>query len=310
MEKPIDLEEVMRYPLSPVPHSLGTSDGFFCKTNKAPMVHYLLSDTHVPDYPLGAMFIQDGNALFHTLKNLPDTYGEICLQVLDNMVAKQNLIFSTDNYEHESIKAQERLRRGFGEKCIIVGPKTVRAPEFKLFLANEDNKKQLCQLLYKVWTSAVSAEQLARCGTAILSVEGLAHSLSAADGEVTSKEVYSLRSNQEETDTRIVLYCHHAAELGFKRAVVRTPDSDVLFILLYHAQNIKLTVYIDIGTGRGRQLVNVSQLATDLGPEYCDTLLGYYVFSVEDCTSSFKGKRKVSPLKKLQKNLKYQAAFR
>ena len=69
-------------------------------------------------------------------------------------------------------------------------------------------------------------------------------------------------------------------------------------------------MYIDIGTGKGRQLVNVTQLATDLGPEYCETLLGYYVFSGEDCTSAFKGKGKVGPLKKLQKNPKYQAAFR
>ncbi|KAJ8333550.1 hypothetical protein SKAU_G00415580 [Synaphobranchus kaupii] len=240
---------------------------FAVKTNNVPLFHKCNSEMadlffaydgqNYARLPSRAMFIQDGNALFHTLTNLPHTYGEICLQVLDNMVAKQNFIFSTDNYEHESIKAQERLRHGFGERCIIAGPQTVRAPEFKLFLANEDNKKQLCQLLYKVWTSAVSAGRLARCGTAILSVEGLAHSLSAADGE-----------------------------------------------------NIKLTVYIDIGTGRGRQLVNVSQLATDLGPEYCDTLLGYYVFSGEDCTSSFKGKGKVSPLKKLQKNPKYQAAFR
>ena len=53
------------------------------------------------------------------------------------------------------------------------------------------------------------------------------------------------------------MYCNHAAELGFT-AVVRTPDSDVLFILLYHAQNIKLTVYIDIGTGKARQLLNAT----------------------------------------------------
>ncbi|CAJ1064746.1 uncharacterized protein LOC124118725, partial [Xyrichtys novacula] len=128
--------------------------------------------------------------------------------------------------------------------------------------------------------------------------------------QVTSEEIHSLRSNQEERDTRIVIYCNHAAELGFTSTVVCTPDSDVLFILLYHAHNIKLTVYIDIGTGMGRPLVNVTQLANDLGSEYCETLLGYYVCSGEDCTSAFKGKGKVGPLKKLQKNPKYQAAFR
>ena len=102
----------------------------------------------------------------------------------EKMVVKGNFIFSTDNYETDSIKAQERLRRGFGERCIVGGPQTVRAPDLKLFLANEENKKQLCQLLYKVWSSAASAEQLVRCRTAIVCVEGMAYSLSATGGEV------------------------------------------------------------------------------------------------------------------------------
>ena len=52
----------------------------------------------------------------------------------------------------------------------------------------------------------------------------------------------------------------------------------------------------------------MSELAESLGPEYCSTLLGD-VFSGEDCTSAFKGKGKVNPLKKLQKNPKYQRAY-
>ena len=35
LEKPIDLENFVYFPLTPVPHMLGTSDGFFAKTNKA-----------------------------------------------------------------------------------------------------------------------------------------------------------------------------------------------------------------------------------------------------------------------------------
>ena len=92
--------------------------------------------------------------------------------------------------------------------------------------------------------------------------------------------------------------------------MVRTPDTDILMILLYHASRINLTIYLDHGTGIHRRLINVSELAESLGPEYCSTLLGFYVFSGEDCTSAFKGKGKVNPLKKLQKNPKYQRAFR
>ena len=92
--------------------------------------------------------------------------------------------------------------------------------------------------------------------------------------------------------------------------MVRTPDTDILLILLYHASRINLTIFLDHGTGMHRRLVNVSELAESLGSEYCSTLLGYYVFSGEDCTSAFKGKGKVTPLKKLQPNPRFQEAFR
>uniref|UniRef100_UPI00358DFFF2 uncharacterized protein isoform X2 n=1 Tax=Myxine glutinosa TaxID=7769 RepID=UPI00358DFFF2 len=80
-------------------------------------------------------------------------------------------------------------------------------------------------------------------------------------------------------------------------------------IRLYHAHAIKLTVYLDTWSGKHRQLLNLSELAESLGEDYCATLLGFYVFSGEDCTSAFKGKGKVGPLKKLEKNPRFHKAF-
>ena len=60
-DEPLNLNELMRYSFTPVPHSLGTS-------NKAAMLHFLLEDApdEVP-YPKYALYIQDGNALFHAI---------------------------------------------------------------------------------------------------------------------------------------------------------------------------------------------------------------------------------------------------
>lgn len=58
-----------------------------------------------------------------------------------------------------------------------------------------------------------------------------------------------------------------------------------------------------------RKLINLSDLAASLGESYCETLLGFYVFTGEDCTSSFKGKGKVAPLKKLEKNPRFHKCF-
>lgn len=199
LEQPIDLSELMKYSLTPVPHSLGTSDGFFNKTNKASMLHFLTDDfkDDVP-YPTDkTVFIQDGNALFHTLSNLPPTFGEICLQLLDQMAAKKDFIFSTDCYHDTSIKSQERLRRGVSQQYIVEGPATRKPLDFKLFLANETNKKQLCQLLLKVWGSETAFSRIQKCSRAIAVVEGKAYHLKADDTNVRNRN-YTLcsRSNR------------------------------------------------------------------------------------------------------------------
>ena len=84
-----------------------------------------------------------------------------------------------------------------------------------------------------------------------------------------------------------MLYLKYAAKLGYKSAVVRTPDTDIFFILLHHAQSITLTVFLDMGTGKHRQVVNASKAAESLGVNYCNMLLGLHAFTGEDVTSAF-----------------------
>ena len=57
LEEPLDLAQLMKFCLMPVPPSLGTPDGFFCKTKKATVLHYLLDDTTTYDlqYPVNSL---------------------------------------------------------------------------------------------------------------------------------------------------------------------------------------------------------------------------------------------------------------
>ena len=185
LDMPIDLKELMHYPLSPVPHALGTPDGFFAKTNKATILHYLLQDRDEEvTYPKDALFIQDGNALFHMMTNLQPTCDQICMMLLDNMIPKKHFVFSTDCYQPDSIKAQERVRRGSTEKYIIGGPHTRKPCDFKSFLSNEINKKQLCDLLLKVWGSNEAASRLEKCKRAVVCVDGRSYDLTSTNGQV------------------------------------------------------------------------------------------------------------------------------
>ena len=82
---------------------------------------------------------------------------------------------------------------------------------------------------------------------------------------MTTRAIHQLASDQEETDTRIVLYLKYAVQLGYKSAVVRTPDSDIFFILLHHAPSMPLTIYLDTGTGKHRQIINITDFAEAKG---------------------------------------------
>ena len=179
----------------------------------------------------------------------------------------------------------------------------------KMFLLNAQNKEQLCELLLRVWTSAEAVSRLKKCGKSLFVLGGKVFELFVHGDQVQTRELHELYSNQEESDTRVILYLRHAEKLGHESAIVRTPDSDLFFLLLYHSHHISLRIFLDVGVGKHRKIVDVSDLASSFGKEYCSTLLGFYVFTGEDCTSAFKGKGKVGPLKKLQKQPKFQKAF-
>ena len=314
LPKPIDIAELMTYSLTPVPHSLGTPDGYMAKTNKAAAVHFLTRDVNDATQPdresKEVLFIEDGNAHFHTLKDVPSTFKQISLKLLEQIGQKQNVIFSTDMYVEDSIKSQERLRRGCSEKILLEGINTRKPADFKGFLQNDENKKQLCKLMLDVWTCPEAAQRLVG-RMIILIVEGVAYQLTSVDGQsVNKEEVHELRSNQEETDTRVILYLFYAKEHHYKHVTIRSPDSDIFFITLYYAKELApMVIYFDTGSGNKRRLLNITELAHDLGPTYPTSLLGLYCFTGEDCNCAFKGKGKVNPLKKLEQKKRYQACF-
>ena len=55
-----------------------------------------------------------------------------------------------------------------------------------------------------------------------------------------------------------------------------------------------IAILIDIGTEKNPQLINVLELAEEMGKEWCIILFGIYVFMDEDYRSVFKGKWKVT----------------
>ena len=70
-QSPLDLKELMTYPLTPVPYCIGTSHGFLAKTDKSNGFHFLTTDVADALEPPNndTLLVEDGNACFYYLKS-------------------------------------------------------------------------------------------------------------------------------------------------------------------------------------------------------------------------------------------------
>ena len=242
--------------------------------------------------------------MLFSYQNLPGNFAEICSKLFDGLVHSGGVVFSTDQYLPGSVKSLERKRRGCGEKLIIGGGATKRPAEWKLFLANEDNKVQLIRLLLKLWSGNEYAAKLqARQVTVIC--EGSAYLLTSDDGITTQRtELPMLASTQEETDSRVILYTMHAQSKGYHYVRIKSPDSDIFFILLHFAPQLNIKILFDTKIDKKPRLIDVSSIGAEFGQEKCTALLGLHGFTGCDTVSAFRGKGKLTPMKKLLKTTK------
>lgn len=304
----LDMRELLTYPLTPVPYSIGTADGFLSKTDKSKSFAYLVKDINDAALPATdqTLVIIDGNAYFYFLKELPGNFKQICSKVFDMMPKTGNVVFSTDSYFPNSVKTMERQRRGCGQKLIIKGENTKRPADWKQFLANDENKQQFIALLTRLWSEDAYARKL-HGRQVIITCEGTAYLLTSEDGSSTCRtEVLSLKSTQEETDSRVILYCDFARDNNYSNVVVKSPDTDIFFILLHYALAMSdLNIMFHTGTGNKKRLIDVSEMSRSYSQQHLTALMALHAFSGCDTTSAFKGLGKVRPLKTLSRMPKF-----
>ena len=115
-----DIPTLMQYPLCTVPFSLGTPDGNLSKNNKATGMNYVLKTTNSQNSYTSSddkqIIIQDGNALFHIIKEVPGKLKEIYYKIFNMLPKQTDVIFSTDMYISDFMKNSERQLRGTKDK--------------------------------------------------------------------------------------------------------------------------------------------------------------------------------------------------
>ena len=127
---------------------------------------------------------------------------------------------------------------------------------------------------------------------------------------VDVSEIHSLLSNQEETDTTVILYAKYAQQKGYKQCMIHTPDSDIFHLLMYYAHTFNMKSFLATGVKDKWKIINISESADDYGSEFCEAILGLHVYTGEDTNCAFKGKGKLRPFKRLKGLPRYQSVLR
>jgi hypothetical protein len=258
-----------------------------------------------------SVYVIDGNAVLQSCTQLPENFEDLAMQIFSSLPKCETVHFVTDTYKTNSIKQLERDRRGKTPTYCIAGPRTKVPRDFKSFMLNADNKTQLIRLLLSEWQTSKYARIL-RGRHVYFVCEEKCVSLTSYEGvTVTVSPVEELHSDHEEADTRIVLHCLYAAQtaLAETRVVVRSPDTDVLVVLLHYASSIGQPLFFDTGVGNKRRLVNVMEIASAIGPQICQALPAFHSFTGCDYTSAFVRRGKLRPFQLLKEHPEFVQLF-
>lgn len=115
-------------------------------------------------------------------------------------------------------------------------------------------------------------------------------------------DVDSLRSTQEEADTRLLLHAVHCANAGSSAVVIVSEDTDVFILCVAFSGYVACPLYLKSGSHTRVQYVDIKKVAQKFGNDKCKALLGLHAFSGCDTVSAFAGRGKLSSLKLLGRN--------
>ena len=110
--------------------------------------------------------------------------------------------------------------------------------------------------------------------------DGHAFHITRYDGtSVCRTGIKSIKSTQEETDSRVVLYCFYGKQQGYRNIRIRRPD--IFFIILHYALELQgVTILVDTGTGNKKRLIDITKLAQQYQQKLCTALLGLHAFTL------------------------------
>lgn len=315
----IDLEKVFEYPLTAVPPSMAQIDGSMNKTDKSKLMKLLENKVHstAPSANEINVYVVDAMFLIQSYSHFPDTFGGVAKTIL-TCICKlaKHVHFVCDTYVHPSIKDIERELRGesSGLDILVTGSKQKRPHDFRAALHSAKFKNSLLSFLQKEWQDQ-SYSHILRDHDIYFAHESKCHHFYCSDNNsnIVCDEVPDLTSSHEEADSRMAFHIHYiTSSFESPNIVVRSNDTDVLIILLYHCSKLNANVWMDSGndSNNTRRMIDLKKISTEIGSEMCEALPAIHAFSGCDYTAAFLRKGKTRPYNIIEKNTSYRSVFR
>eukprot|EP00794_Sanderia_malayensis_P008324 gene8324-9215_t len=100
-----------------------------------------------------------------------------------------------------------------------------------------------------------------------------------------------------------------AEQLGNKSICIGTVDSGIAIYSVYFADKFRRDIYIDIGSGKSRRILDAKAIYDNIGSSISQALPVLHAFTGNDYTSAFHAVVKIKAYKILKKFEHYQYAF-
>lgn len=312
----MDLTNILAHELSLVPGSLFHEDGSMRKTAKSDLAKKLETfTTPIISSPNISSYIIDGMVLIRELKpSLLTTFTELGRLFLGKIITEgrkhrsKRIIVVFDTYNDNSLKNAERSRRGDSNVTEFQVSGSRKVPKFDNFLKSSSNKRSLLIFLTNYFvqngpSSLGDNEFLIIAG----GFENPKHVFLITKND-DPKNIYSLNSNQEEADTRIIL--HVLAEVDHGNSIlVKSVDTDVLLLLLHYystAQELSsCQLFIQLGHSKNKRYIAIHDIVEKLGLSICKNLLAIHCLTGCDTTSAFYKIGKKTAFDVLTKNINH-----
>ncbi|XP_053595581.1 uncharacterized protein LOC103568398 isoform X1 [Microplitis demolitor] len=233
IQKKINIEYCLTFPLAPMPPDLFSCDGGMFKTDKSALTKLLKSDTQIiQPTQINVQIIDGFYYLYQIGASLPQTFDKIAESILIKLcstnAADIHLVF--DRYITPSIKDLERQsRQEFDITFNVSGPQQTRPSDFLKSLKNFRFKEALVHFLSNYWENDNLAT-IIQNKKVFLTVEKNCYSYQTQHNRVIKTEEIGYLCDYEEADTRMIF--HASRVTPGSKILIKSSDTDVLIILL------------------------------------------------------------------------------